>query len=401
MSILDMRTRTKADIRNIDVADFFGCELPALIVERSHLAIQGAKELGLSSFTFVTPSGAWTVVLSGGGLKVVTGKGGDAEVALSDADLGDFINDLTTLEMLVNLKRMEIVRGSADDRHGWSAVLRSLIDGRPVHTKGSVVMRDREGRNLDIGRSFTPEDDDAEIGQFLAEAGFLHLRDWFNEDLMQAIGGDMDREFAASTRSDGSWWAKLADGSQRPVRISSFAARSPALRRLIASDAYRRIARLTGDGFHHAGEGEAMQKPLQVVSGISSLPWHNDCALGMHSYKCCNLTIGISVTGAGPGSSQLGVLPGSHRALLPTNRLYPDLGLEPRTIATRTGDVTVHCSCTLHMSENPTEYERKVVYTVMELPIDPETSAEVARLQARYQEVGQTYSEEKTAGLAG
>lgn len=401
MSILDMRTRTKADIREIDVAEFFAAELPALIAQRGDLAIPGGRALGLGSLTFVTQSGAWTLALADGGIEVASGKGGDSEVSLSDADMGDFVNDLTTIEMLVNLKRMQVVRGSADDRHGWWAVLRSLIDGRPVHAQGSVEMRDRQGRPLDVSRSFTQDDDDAEIGHFLTEAGFLHLRGWFDEELMDAVGEDMDREFARCTHSDGSWWAKLADGSERPVRISSFAGRSPALRRLIESDAYRRIAGLTGDGFHHAGDGEAMQKPLNVVSGISSLPWHNDCALGMHSYKCCNLTVGISVTGAGPGSSQFGVLPGSHRALVPTHRLYPEHGFEPRMIATRKGDVTVHCSCTLHMSENPTEYERKVVYTVMELPIDRATSAEIERLQARYHEIGQNYTEEKTAEMAG
>jgi hypothetical protein len=44
------------------------------------------------------------------------------------------------------------------------------------------------------------------------------------------------------------------------------------------------------------------------------------------------------------------------------------LGIEgvdlPRIpLPTRTGDVTVHCSCTLHMSRPPVSAERRVVYT--------------------------------------
>jgi hypothetical protein len=212
---------------------------------------------------------------------------------------------------------------------------------------------------------------------------------------MREIAVDMEREFGVCTQSDGSWWATLADGTRKPVRISNFAERSPALRSLIESDVYKGIGRLTDDNFRSSGDGEALQKPLGVVSGISAQPWHHDCSLGGHSYKCCNLVIGICVTGAGPGSSQLGVLPGTHRALMPVNRLYPGTGLEPFLIATRTGDITVHCSCTLHMSEEPTEYERMVIYTSMELPIDRDTKEVLDRFQQRYHEVGRIYSEEQ------
>ncbi len=57
-------------------------------------------------------------------------------------------------------------------------------------------------------------------------------------------------------------------------------------------------------------------KPIGVVEGISDVPWHKDCSLGMHSYRCCGLTIGISVTGADARSGQLRVVAGSHRALV-------------------------------------------------------------------------------------
>ena len=56
-------------------------------------------------------------------------------------------------------------------------------------------------------------------------------------------------------------------------------------------------------------------KPLDVVEGISDLPWHKDCSLGRHSYRCCSMTVGISVTGADAATGQLRVVAGSHRAL--------------------------------------------------------------------------------------
>ena len=40
-------------------------------------------------------------------------------------------------------------------------------------------------------------------------------------------------------------------------------------------------------------------------------------------------------------------------------------------LPTRTGDVTVHLSCTLHMSEPPVDRERRVMYTDFSLP-DPD-----------------------------
>ena len=37
-------------------------------------------------------------------------------------------------------------------------------------------------------------------------------------------------------------------------------------------------------------------------------------------------------------------------------------------LPTETGDVTVHCSCTLHMSQPPIDRERRVMYTGFGLP---------------------------------
>ena len=49
----------------------------------------------------------------------------------------------------------------------------------------------------------------------------------------------------------------------------------------------------------------------------------------------------------------------------------PGLDLEPRMLETRTGDVTVHCSDTLHRAHPPVERPRKVVYSGFRLPLLP------------------------------
>ena len=43
-------------------------------------------------------------------------------------------------------------------------------------------------------------------------------------------------------------------------------------------------------------------------------------------------------------------------------------------LPTRAGDITVHCSCTLHMSHAPVTRERQVMYTGFRLA-DPEGKA--------------------------
>ena len=107
---------------------------------------------------------------------------------------------------------------------------------------------------------------------------------------------------------------------------------------------------------------EGLLKKIGVVEGISDVSWHKDCAMGGHSRHCCGLTVGISVTGAGSENGELGVVAGSHRANV---GLLGVTGLDlPRLpLPTRTGDITVHCSCTLHMSRQPVSRERRVVYT--------------------------------------
>ena len=50
------------------------------------------------------------------------------------------------------------------------------------------------------------------------------------------------------------------------------------------------------------------------------------------------------------------------------------------TLPTRTGDITVHLSCTLHQSVPPVERERRVMYTGFRLP-PRGTDAERAALE--------------------
>jgi hypothetical protein len=253
-------------------------------------------------------------------------------------------------------------------------VLRAAVDGTPIYTPGSIALDDRDGRPLDLHRAFRAGDDPDEMRHFLQTAGFLHIEQLFDEDEMNAISADMDRAAPTYTEGDGrSWWARTADGGARIVRMQGFDRESDGARAVTEDSRFLDLASIPGSG-HRFGTKrannriEALFKPIGVTEGISDIPWHKDCGIGRHSYECCGLTVGISVTGADAVSGQLWVIAGSHRALVWSGIRQPDLDLPEIPLPTRTGDVTLHLSCTMHMAQPPVERERRVMYSGFGLP---------------------------------
>ena len=108
---------------------------------------------------------------------------------------------------------------------------------------------------------------------------------------------------------------------------------------------------------------EALIKPLDVVKGISDVPWHRDCSFGRHTYSCSGTVIGIAITAGREGTGLLQAVAGSHRVNVPSSGVahIQDLPIVP--LPTEPGDLTVHLSCTLHEAMPPVTAERKVMYT--------------------------------------
>ena len=373
---IDLRTREDADVETIDVADFFASELPDLAAEHSTLAVPGARELGVQPLTVETVAGTWTLSVENDNVRVCAGEGGHAKVRLDEDEITDIVHDRRTPMTLLAAGTLDMPEGDLGDFLDWWVVLRSLLDARAVHRAGDVTFTDRDGGNLDLQRSFTVDDDPAELAYFLGEAGYLHLTEVFTPAEMAQVSADIDAALPHYYDGDGrSWWATTADGEQRAVRLQRFQEESRATAALLEDDRLLRLATLTGDGHVPREQGgnkiEALVKPIGVVKGISDLPWHKDCSLGRHSSRCCSLTVGISVTGADERSGQLGVVAGSHRALVQPAFFRDSWGLPAVPLPTGTGDVTVHCSCTLHMSHAPVERERRVMYTDFVLPPRP------------------------------
>jgi hypothetical protein len=381
---VDFRTRTDGNIGPIDPPTFFSAELPAALDRAAELLAPGAALLRLRPLTIEVGSEAWSLHRNGSVQVVRSALSEAAHLRLSAEELGDLVHDQRTPMTFFTGGTLDMPRGGLRDFLDWWLVLRAVLDDRPLYAPGSVTFVDPKGRPLDLRHTFRPDDSVEEMSHFLREAGYLHIAGVFTKEEMADVVRDMDR--AAPSYSDGdgrSWWVTMADGGRRLVRMQTFNEHSPTTAAILHDERFLRLGAIPGDGHVHTGlEGnpiEALVKPIGVVEGISDVPWHKDCSLGRHSYECCSMTVGISVTGADAVSGQLRVVAGSHRALIWPALQQPGRDLPEIDLPTRTGDVTVHLSCTLHMSQPPQERERRVMYTSFRLP----AIASAARVEAR------------------
>jgi hypothetical protein len=376
MSTVDLRSRFEGDEVALDPESFVRDVVDALPDARAKEAGRAASLLALMPLTLDVEGEPVTFSPDGERVDVRLVAHDALVVELGREAFSDFVQDLTSTWGAHMMGRATVVEGGVDRFLEWEPVLRCMLDGRPVYEQGSIELRDRKGDPLDLHHSFTLADDPAEIGHFLAEAGYLHLEGVFTEEEMAAVSAELDAAIAEAEQGDGaSWWARTESEGWYPARILGFNNKAPALRELMRSDRFRTIGTFTDDDFEQrdpdvGDSAEGLLKKIGVVEGFSDVSWHKDCSMGGHSRRCCGLTVGISVTGARRENGELGVVAGSHRAnvaLLGVDGL--DLPKVP--LPTRTGDVTVHCSCTLHMSRPPESAERRVVYTGFGLAARP------------------------------
>jgi len=354
-----------------DPADFFERHLPAALDAAAATMKPALAWLNLRPLTVLIDGtdDAWTLSANGA-VRVERGAASTgAAVSLTSEQVTDLATDQASFMGFFTWGTLDQRAGRLEHLLDWWLVLRGALDGREIYTPGSISFVDSNGDPLDLHRSFDPGDDPEAMRAFLEEAGFLHLRGVFDEDEMKVLDHDMDRYADAYAPDDGhSWWAKTADGSNRLVRQYQFDEHSEAAAALLEDERFLRVGEITGDGHQSGRTCQALTKPIGIVSGISDVPWHKDCGLGRHSYDCCGMTGGISVTGAVATTGQLRVIAGSHRGLVWPAFSRKGTGLPEIDLPTETGDVTVHLSCTTHMSQPPVDCERRVIYSGFALP---------------------------------
>ena len=376
---VDLRTRVDSLQRPVDAGPFFRETLPLRLDAQQAEIAPGARELPLEDFCIETDGEPWTLSWRNERVEVDQGRHGAARVLLSSEQLSDLVNDQSTPVSLMSNNLLDMPEGGLPDFLNWWLVLRAALDGRRIHARGDVTFAG------EIRRSFTPDDSDEAMRAFLEDAGYLHIQGLFSEAEMAAVEADFPKAAPHYEKGDPrAWFATTKDGEEHLVRMEGFDGYSEVTTALLDDDRLQRIGRIPGIGHvqrsRPGARAGALTKPIGVVKGISDVPWHKDCSIGRHSYECCSLTVGLSVTGADADSGQLRVLPGSHRALVwPAPCVQPGLDLEPVDLPTRTGDVTVHLSCTQHMSQPPVRRPRKVVYTGFAQQPEDAEAAEIQR----------------------
>lgn len=376
---VDLRTRVDTEQAPVEAGALFRDLLPPRLDAHQADIAPGAAALRLQAFCIETDGEPWTLSWEGDRVAVRPGRHGKARVRLDREQLGDLVNDQATPIALMSNAILDMPEGGLPDFLNWWLVLRAALDGRRIHAPGDVAL------DVAVPRSFDLDAPDEELRTYLEAAGYLHVRGVFSEAEMAAVEADFAKAAPHYAKGDPlAWFATTQDGVEHLVRMEGFDRYSEALTKLLDDERLQRIRRIPG--LDHAPRNKmgmrsgALTKPIGVVRGISDVPWHKDCSLGRHSYECCSLTVGISINGADATSGQLRVVPGSHRALVwPAPCIQPGLDLAPLDLPTRTGDLTVHLSCTLHMSQPPVTRPRKVVYTGFALPPADPVAAEANR----------------------
>jgi hypothetical protein len=375
---LDRRTRSTADVGPLTVEQFTTATLPPLIDRHGALVVAGVEALGAPPLTVEADGSAWSLAVVDGRLVLRDGAVDGALVVTLDADqFAAWAHLQRSLAAFGIMGHLSSRGGSDRDVAVWDSLWLALHEGWPVVDDGLTFL-DRDGSPLDLGRSFTRDDDPADVAHFLREAGYLHLKGWLEADDMARIADEMDAALPRYTEGDGrSWWAVLEDGSHRCVRMQQFLPHSPTTARVFGSDRWEQL-RTTLQADETLVQGrpgdsvvEALVKPPGVERGISDVSFHRDCHLGGHPYDCSGVDIGVAVTGSDPTTGRLQVVAGSHRVGIPALVAMTDPYLPVVSVWTEPGDLTVHLSCTLHESTPPVTTGRKVMYAPFALAPRP------------------------------
>ena len=316
------------------------------------------------------------------------GRDDDAATVLrtNRAQLDDLVHDQVTVVGMQTNGSLDQPVGRFDALLDWWLLLRGALDARAPHTRGAIDLVDADGAPLALDRSFAVDASLDEMGDFLQRAGYLHITGVFDEGEMAAVSRDMDAAAPTYSRGDGrSWWAKNRAGDDLLVRMQYFDQVSPAVERLVGDDRLQRLAGLTGDdhvygsdeGQPHRGAVQAVRRGrgdlrpavaqgLRARSSQLRLQQHDRRHLGERRRR-----------GVGPAAHRRRFAPRADVAVVARRAPLrpPDVPLP-----TRTGDLTVHLSCTLHQSVPPVERERRVLYTGFRLP-PRGTDAERAALE--------------------
>jgi hypothetical protein len=333
----------------LDFDEFHRTQVPALLANgNGKLAGSSVRD----AIAFRLPDGrAWTFEPADGDIAVRPGDDGAATVVELDAAAwSDFVHEAHTSFGLLYAGALTFPRGDFGGLDRWEPALRAVFHGRPLYDPDVVA-------DVELARTFTLDDEPAELAAFLRRTGFVHVRGVFSAAEIDAMSREVEALRRRATPDDRrSWWAKDADGRDVCCRLIYTSLHSAVLGRLAGDDRLRRLADLSGTTLVPVvdrldGVGVVIKNP-GVVEGLSDLPWHRDCGLGGHPVLCPTLNIGIQLDRADADNGQLHFLAGSHLSSgappTPGDESLPTIAIDADP-----GDVTVHFGHVLHAAPPP------------------------------------------------
>jgi ectoine hydroxylase-related dioxygenase (phytanoyl-CoA dioxygenase family) len=344
----------------IDFDEFHLVDLPARLASGNGALARVDLE-GVRPLAFRLEDGrSYTYTVTDDGIAVTPGDGkARTIVELAYQDWCEFVWELRSCFALFYADRIAIPLGSFGHFARWEPALRAAYDGQPIYELDDPLpLLGRGGKPLDLQRTFTLDDDDDEIRDFLHRAGYVHLRGVFAPEEIAELSEQIDAAIALARPDDArSWWTTV-EGKDVCNRVNYLNDDCPRVAELDVDSRLQRIGALGGAELRVAsdrldGNGVVI-KVAGAEIGLADLPWHRDCGMGGHPVKCPMLNIGIQLDPATPQSGQLQMIAGSHRG---TSRLPTDVQakqLPVVAITTEPGDVTVHWGHTLHASPPPT-----------------------------------------------
>jgi Phytanoyl-CoA dioxygenase (PhyH) len=288
-----------------------------------------------------------------------------------------FVWELRTSFSLFYAQDIVMSRGGFGQLVRWEPPLRVAIDGQALYDiDDPPAVEDRNGRPLDLDQTFTLDDPEEEIAEFLHSAGYAHLRGVIGAEELESLRADVDAAVAIARPDDRrSWWTTVGD-HEVCNRVNYLNDQSERIAGLGSDERFSRIAKLGGPELRDARDrldgNSVVIKVPGAGEGLADLPWHRDCGMGGHPVKCPLLNVGIQLDPATAESGQLLMIPGSHRG---TSRLPRPLEadrLPVTALRTEPGDVTVHFGHTLHAAPPPTNSSgagRRALYLTFVPPL--------------------------------
>ena len=344
----------------IDFDRFHSEELPKILAGRGAV-ISEHDAAALRTIAFQLPDGrAYSFVPDGQCFTVQRGIT-TAETVIEVPYDGwcSFVWELQTSFALLYSDRLKVTQGSFSQMALWEPVFRVTVDGQDLYDiDHPAAVKDAHGVDLDFTRTFTLDDSDDEIADFLHRAGFVHLRGVMSPEEIADLRVDVEAGIASARPDDHrSWWTTV-DGKEVCNRVNYLNDQSPLIAGIGSDSRFLRIAALGGPDLRDApdrldGNGVVIKVPGSV-GGLADLPWHRDCGMGGHPIKCPMLNVGIQLDPANADNGQLHMIPGSHKGTsrLPSPR--EAAGLPTVALSTEPGDVTIHFGHTLHSAPPPT-----------------------------------------------